>query len=525
MSWCGQNGVDTNPANSERLSKYTKKCEIWISNIDTVQRKAYYIPMKKKIVGRTKEYARLDKCMREEIAQLILVYGRRRVGKTFLINQYFGKSFCFKLTGAYNKPKAEQLQAFVNELNRRSHGKATPPSSWAEAFEMLREYIDNQKSDEKCVVFFDEMPWLDTHKSGFLSAFEYFWNDYGSSVDNLVFIVCGSATSWLVDNIEHNKGGLFNRQTCKLFLEPFSLAETEEYLLSKGIHWSRYDITECYMIMGGIPYYLSLLDKEMSYLQNIDYLFFRKKAELWDEFDHLYNTLFTQGENYISVVHELSKTKNGLTREDISKKTGLALNGVLSKIIKNLVDSGFVRENQFFGKKKKDTLYQLADYYSSFYFHYIRDNKGRDERYWSNTLDDPKRKSWAGNMFEQVCKDHIGQIKQKMGIQGILSNESSWFIKGDKELGTKGTQIDMIIDRRDRVINLCEMKFSLSEFSIEKEYDEKLRKRIEIFRKNTGTKKAVQIVFVTSYGVESNSYSGIVQKQVTLDDLFEPLRL
>ena len=193
----------------------------------------------------------------------------------------------------------------------------------------------------------------------------------------------------------------------------------------------------------------------------------------------------------------------------------------MSKIIKNLVDSGFVRENPFFGKKKKDTLYQLADYYSSFYFNYIRDNKGRDEHYWSNTLDAPARKTWAGNMFEQVCKDHISQIKQKIGILGILSTESSWFVKADKKLGTAGTQIDLIIDRRDRVINLCEMKFSLSEYAIDKDYDEKLRKRIEIFRKNSKTKKAVQIVFVTTYGVESNQYSGIVQKQVTLDDLFK----
>ena len=477
--------------------------------------------MKKKIIGRTREYTRLDKCMREDIAQLVLVYGRRRVGKTFLINQYFGNTFAFKLTGAYNKPKTDQLEAFINELNRKTHKKMPAPKNWMEAFELLREYIESLDPEKKCVVFFDEMPWLDTHRSGFLSAFEYFWNDFGSSVDNLVFIVCGSATSWLVDNIEHNKGGLFNRQTCKLFLEPFSLCETEEYLINKGIHWSRYDITECYMIMGGIPYYLSLLDKELSYLQNIDYLFFRKKAELWDEFGHLYNTLFSQGENYISVVYELSKTKNGLTREDISKKTGIALNGVLSKIIKNLVDSGFVRENQFFGKKKKDTLYQLADYYSSFYFNYIGDNKGRDEHYWSNTLDAPARKTWAGNMFEQVCKDHIGQIKQKIGILGILSNESMWFVKPDKKLGTAGTQIDLIIDRRDRVINLCEMKFSLSEFTIDKDYDEKLRKRIETFRKKTGTRKAIQIIFVVTYGVEANPYSGIVQKQVVLDDLFK----
>ena len=476
--------------------------------------------MKKKIIGRAREYARLDKCMHENVAQLVLVYGRRRVGKTFLINQYFGNTFSFKLTGAYDKPKVDQLLAFANELNRKTHRKVSAPTSWTEAFELLREYIGSLDPEKKCIVFFDEMPWLDTHRSGFLSAFEYFWNDYGASVDNLFFIVCGSATSWLVDNIEHNKGGLFNRQTCKLFLEPFTLCETEEYLISKGIHWSRYDITECYMIMGGIPYYLSLLDKDMSYLQNIDYLFFRKKAEPWDEFDHLYNTLFTQGGNYISVVYELSKKKDGLTREDISRETGLAPNGVLSKIIKNLVDSGFVRENQFFGKKKKDTLYQLADYYSSFYFHYIRDNKGRDEHFWSNTLDFPARKTWAGNMFEQVCKDHIKQIKQKIGILGVLSEESIWFIKANKKKGTSGTQIDMIIDRRDRVIDLCEMKFSLSEYTIDKEYDAALRGRIETFRKNTGTKKAVQIVFITTYGVEANQYSGIVQKQVTLDDLF-----
>lgn len=477
--------------------------------------------MKKKIIGRKKEYARLDKCMLEETAQLVLVYGRRRVGKTFLINQYFENTFSFKLTGAYNKPKTNQLHAFISEYNRKTHNKLKAPSTWTQAFEMLREYIENQDFDKKCVIFFDEMPWLDTHKSGFLSAFEYFWNDYGSAVDNLVFIVCGSATSWLVDNIEHNKGGLFNRQTCKLFLEPFSLYETEQYLINKGIHWSRYDIAECYMIMGGIPYYLSLLDKDMSYLQNIDYLFFRKKAELWDEFEHLYNTLFTQSDNYISVVSELSEKKNGLTREEISKETGLAYNGVLSKIIKNLVDAGFVRENRFFGNKKKDTLYQLADYYSSFYFHYIRDNKGRDEQFWSNTLDVPARKTWAGNMFEQVCKDHTPQIRRSLGISGVLSEISTWSTKGDKDLGISGAQIDMLIDRRDRVITLCEMKFSVNDYIIDKEYYDRLRNKVEAFRQQTKTRKALQIVFVTTYGVKQNAYSGIVQGQVTLDDLFE----
>lgn len=476
--------------------------------------------MKKKIIGRKIEYKRLDKCMREDTAQLVVIYGRRRVGKTFLINQYFKNEFDFKLTGIYNKPKVDQLHSFVTELNRKSRRKASEPSNWTEAFELLRLYIDSIKSKEKIVVFFDEMPWMDTHKSGFLSAFEYFWNDYGSSIDNLVFIVCGSATAWLVDNIEHNNGGLFNRQTCKLYIEPFTLCETEEYLVNKGISWTRYDIVECYMIMGGIPYYLSLIDREKSYLQNIDYIFFRKKAELWDEFDHLYNTLFSRGDNYISVVKELSKKKTGLTRGEIAEKTGIALSGVLTKIIKNLVDSGFVRENQFYGKKKKDMLYQLADYYTCFYFHFIYGNVGLDEHYWSNTLDSQSRKVWSGLTFEQVCKDHIKQIKHKLGISGVLSEQFSWFTKGDKNLGISGAQIDLLIERRDRVINLCEIKYYGNEYIIDKDDDYKIRNRMETFRRFTDTKKAIQVVYITTYGVKTNMYSGIIQKQITLDDLF-----
>ena len=258
--------------------------------------------MNKILIGRKEEYRRLDKCMREATSQLVIVYGRRRVGKTFLINQYFKDTYAFKLTGSFNEPKSAQLESFAEELYRRTGVAKKTPRSWRQAFSELRDYIESWNKTEKCVVFFDEMPWLDTNKSSFLKAFEFFWNDFGSAKNNLVFIVCGSATSWLVDNIEHNKGGLFNRQSCKLFLNPFTLHETEEYLISKDFVWSKYDIAECYMIMGGIPYYLSLLDSSLSYSQNIDNLFFKKRAELWDEFDHLYNTLFKTSENYIKIV-------------------------------------------------------------------------------------------------------------------------------------------------------------------------------------------------------------------------------
>ena len=478
--------------------------------------------MKNRIVGRHTEISRLDRCMDSSSAQLIVVYGRRRVGKTFLINEYFDNSFAFKITGAYKKSKRFQLESFHEELMRKSGKDCDIPADWREAFRQLREYLESLPSDHKQVIFFDEMPWLDTFHSDFLPVFEWFWNDWASTQSNLVFIVCGSATSWMIDNITDNKGGLFNRQSCRIYLEPFTLYETEQLLQKKEIFWSRYEIAECYMIMGGIPYYLNLLNRDLSYTQNIDNLFFRKHGELWDEFDRLYSTLFSNSENYIKVTEALSRKASGLTRNEIAHHCKLPPNGALTKILSNLVSSGFVRVSNIYGNKKKDARFQLADYYTEFYFRYIKDHYGKDEYYWSNALDIPARRAWAGLTFEQLCKDHIAEIKRKLGISGVLSQESVWHTNGDPDLGIPGAQIDLLIERRDRVINLCEMKFSINEYILDKEYDQVLRNKLEAFRRMTGTKKSLQITMITTYGVKNNKYSNMIQSQVILDDLFQP---
>lgn len=476
--------------------------------------------MKANLIGRKEECERLDDCMDERTAQLVIVYGRRRVGKTFLINEYFEGNFSFKLTGSFDQPREIQLRNFIDEYNRKTGERMAPPKDWIEAFGCLRDYLERSKGKGKQIVFFDEMPWLDTRKSGFLPAFEWFWNDWGSAQNNLVFIICGSATAWMVDKIANNKGGLFNRQTCRLFLEPFNLFETEDFLMSKDIHWSRYEIAECYMILGGIPYYLNLLRSRESYTQNIDRLFFQNRGELRDEFDHLYQTLFSNSESYIKVVEALSHKNSGLERLEIAEKTGIPANGALTTILNNLVNSGFVRISEFYGRKKKNALYQLADYYTVFYFRFVKDFYGRDEHYWSHTIDNPARRAWEGLSFEQLCKDHIPQIKHKLGIAGVLSEESVWYIHGNEEEGITGAQIDLLIDRRDQVINLCEMKFSINEFVIDKKYDAVLRNKLDSFRRTTGTRKSLQITMITTYGVKRNKYSGLVQSQITLDDLF-----
>lgn len=471
------------------------------------------------LIGREKEIERLNRALTEKEAQLIIVYGRRRVGKTFLINEFFNESFAFHFTGSENQTNREQLKNYSLELNAQSNRTYGIPNDWTEAFFNLRDYLESLDTEKKQVVFLDELPWMDRQRSGFLPAFEYFWNSWGALRKNLILVVCGSSTSWMIEKIDENKGGLFNRQTCRLYLEPFDLMQTEAYLNSRNIYWSRYDIVLVYMIMGGIPFYLRLLNSEYSLNENIDHIFFEKGAELRDEFIHLYNMLFSNSHQYIKIVEALSKKRKGLSREEIIKATNLPANGVLTKMLSNLEKSGFIRINDMYGHKKKDKIYQLSDYYSIFYFKYIKDNFGKDEHFWSNTNDNPSRRAWEGLTFEQICKDHVNQIKKKLGISGVLTEISSWTKQGNAD--EEGAQIDMLIDRRDRVINLCEIKFSALPYEIDKGCDASLKKKVSIFREDSKTNKTIIVTMITTYGIKKNKYSNYVGKEVSMDDLFE----
>ena len=471
-----------------------------------------------KIIGRKEEIRKLESCYASDEAKLVIVYGRRRVGKTYLISQTFKDRFTLRLTGAYNQPKMSQLENFADELRRVWKSDLDTPESWKSAFSLLRAYIESIDSGKRVLIFIDEIPWFDTHKSGFLPAFEYFWNSWGATRDNLMLIACGSATAWMTENFADNPGGLFNRHAMRIYLRPFTLHETEEYLQHAGFDWGRYDIAECYMVMGGIPFYLSQLDPYLTYTANIDALFFNDKTGLWDEFTHLYRTLFRNSENYVKVVEVLASKKSGMTRSEIAEAAKLCNNGDLSRILKNLCDSDFVTTYNFFGKLKKDVIYQLCDNFTLFYYHFIKDYHGRDRQYWTHTIDNPARKAWAGNAFELLCKSHIAEIKKALGISGILSEESIWFSKGDSN--SRGAQIDLLIDRRDRVINVCEIKFSINPYIIDKEYELQLRNKLGVFRSCTNTTKALQLTMITTFGVKKNVHSGIVQSQVSLDDLF-----
>jgi hypothetical protein len=427
----------------------------------------------------------------------------------------FENEFVFSLTGLANADTKEQLVNFALSLNRVAEKQNKIPQNWLYAFEQLISRVQNSHKQRK-VIFIDEVSWLDTPRSGFLTALEHFWNGWACNRSDIMLIVCGSATSWIMNKLIHNHGGLHNRLTANIYLQPFTLHETELYLQSLNCDFSRYDIAECYMIMGGIPYYLSKIDKEFSVAQNVDNMFFAENAELKYEFQDLYASLFKNYADYIKIVESLSTKAKGLTRQEIEKITGLSSGGRLTATLKNLEYCGFIRSYNAFGKKKYEQLYQLLDAYTLLYFKYLAKNSNNDTAFWTNSLNTQHHYSWAGYAFEILALQHIIEIKQALGISGIQSSVSTWH----SENSAPAAQIDLLIDRKDGIINICEIKFSIKEFTIDKDYEANLRNKIYTFKEETKTRKAVHLLLLTTYGLVKNKYSGIAQKEITLNDLF-----
>ena len=469
------------------------------------------------MIGRIDEQRRLREAFESEYSEFVAVYGRRRVGKTFLVREQFHNKFTFQHTGLARKSTREQLQSFQLSLRRQGYTKAPLPGNWIEAFDMLKDLIEWSK-DRRKVVFIDEMPWMDAPRSSFLPALENFWNSFASARKDVVLIACGSATSWIVRKLLKNKRGLHNRITYRIHLQPFTLNECEQYAKQRKLGMSRLQLMEGYMALGGIPYYWSLLDKSKSLAQNIDRLFFSKDGELKGEYYELYASLFNHPEKYVAVIETLGKKRSGLSREEIIKEGKLESNGKLSEILEDLENCGFIRKYNMIGMKSKGALYQLIDCYTLFYFRFIQNNNSNDEHFWSKSIGTGEYNSWCGLAFERLCLLHSRQIKTKLGISGIISSEYAWWT--DQKDGKRGAQIDLLIDRNDGVINLCEMKYTKVPFQIDANYEANLLNKRARFIEATQTRKAVHITMVSSQGLERNAYADEIQSEVSGGDLF-----
>lgn len=475
------------------------------------------------IIGREYEQHILEQICKDTQARLVAVYGRRRVGKTYLIKQFFQEQFDFYFTGSFEMSSQLQLALFAKALMKHSGVPCSIPKNWFEAFEQLQAYLE-QSGKQQLIVFLDELPWMETPKSNFLKAFSYFWNSWASTRNGLKLIVCGSATTWMLDKIIGDKGGLYGRVSRAIYLAPFNLHEVEQFLLQcKGIVWSRYQILEAYMIMGGIPYYLDMLDKDVPFVQNIDNLFFHNGAPLRAEYGFLYRSLFKSSTIYYQIVEVIAKKIKGVTLKEIKEAVPGLDGGTLSTALNNLCKCDFVRRYSAFGKKERDSIYQLTDLFSLYYLRFIKNRSGQDEHLWSN-IQESKRNAWAGYAFEQVCLHHIEQIRSKLSIKGVLTDICTWSSPRqiDKD-GTEwpGTQIDLLLSRGDHIIDICEMKYSKDLYNITGDYSQHLRERAATFVHFTKTKAAIHTILVTTFGLKPNKYSGDIYTTVTAEDLFK----
>jgi hypothetical protein len=474
------------------------------------------------LIGRKKEQETLLALLHSPEPEMVAIVGRRRVGKTFLIRTVYENRIDFELTGIQNATQEKQLQHFHTQLKIQFGRKAPKklPTDWMDAFWQLISILDKLKKTEKAVIFLDELSWLATPKSGFLEALGFFWNSWASK-RNIVVVICGSAASWMIQKVIYDKGGLHNRITKRIDLQPFTLYETELYLKSRKVSADRYQILQLYMAMGGIPHYLKEVAAGKSAIQNIDAMCFSQGALLNDEFSKLYPALFEHADNHIAIVRALSQKWKGMSRVEIVASTKLPDGGGLTNTIEDLVSCGFVSAYYPFGKKKKDMLYRLTDEYSLFYLHFIENQRIQEDNIWQHLSQTQTWKSWSGYAFESICLKHLGQLKKALGISGIYAEASSYFHKGTQT--EQGIQIDLVLDRKDHTINLFEMKFYTDKWRLNKSEATELREKVNLFKLLSKTKKQVFLTLVTTFGIKTNEYSlGLIDNDIDMDVLFEP---
>ena len=483
--------------------------------------------MEKFFIGREKEQQQLKDYINSDQSEFIAVYGRRRVGKTFLIQRVIGNDYAFYVAGMNNVSLRIQLSNFMQGI-RKKCPEVRPVKTWLDAFIALETYLESLPEGRK-IIFIDEMPWMDTPRSNFISGLEHFWNSWASWRSDIKLIVCGSATSWIINNLIKNRGGLHNRVTHKIPLKPFTLKECQQYFTARGFRLSTKQIAECYMVLGGVPFYLSKMNKGESVAQNIDRLLFAEDGELRDEFQSLYNSLYKNATNHIKIVTVLAAKGKGLTRGDIVKQTRLASNGKLTLMLEELESCGFIRSYEPFsakpsrtrnrvssGYQSPDTLYQLVDHFTLFHFQIMKKAVAHDPNYWSNSQNSQTYSVWSGLSFEMLCLNHAEQIKMALGISGITSNVFSWFGKGEE----RKAQIDMLIDRADKTINVCEMKFYNHPYAMTAKDEEDIERKVSSFIEATKTDKNVIVTMITAKGIEQNEHSACIQKELTLEQLY-----
>ena len=475
--------------------------------------------IQREIVGRVYERSILDQSLNSPNAELIAVYGRRRVGKTYLVREHYHASLCFEASGLHNEPLARQLANFAMQIRHwfPDFPLATFPNSWLEAFDLLRSIIERlPKRKQKRVLFLDEFPWFATPKSGFLAAFENFWNIFASRRNDIVVVLCGSAAAWMIRQVVQSRGGLHNRVTRRIQLYPFQLNETQTYLKRRKVHLEPMQIATLYMALGGVPHYLNLVEPGRSAAQILEQVCLREAAPLQGEYEQLFGSLFTNHTLHEAIMMALARSQSGLVRNELLQNANLESGGSATQALNELIASGFVMEQLPFDRKERDRIFRIADEFSYFYWSWMANN--RVDQTWASLASNRRFMSWCGYAFESLCLKHIRPIKRKLGIEAVETRAFGWRYQPQAS-DEQGAQIDLVLQRADYCTHLCEMKFSFEPYKITKAYSKELMQKEAVYRARTNTRHTLFLTMITASGLAQNTYSPLIPCQVGLEDL------
>jgi AAA+ ATPase superfamily predicted ATPase len=459
-----------------------------------------------KIIGRKDEVKLLRTIEESKFSEFVAIYGRRRIGKTYLVdNLYEDKLISF--TGSYGMNDSYHLAEFSKILKYKGD-----INDWSDAFNMI-EFLVSNSDKKKKIIFFDEIAWIDEKEHNFLVNLERFWNTFASKRDDIILIVCASATSWMFEHILNNYGGLYNRVTRRIHLKPFDLVEAKQYCDFIGLNLSNQDIIDAYMIFGGIPYYFYNLQKGYSINQNINALFFKSNSSLKNEYEILFSSLFRLPGNYIKIMDLLSQKNRGLTREELAKQLNVSNGGELTKRLEELDACSFISKYPFYGKKIKGSLYKATDNFVVFYNKMIKSNVQYSEDFWIKEFRSPMVNTFRGYAFERVCLLHTNKIKELLKISAMNTRE--YYFRNE------GCQIDLIIDRPDKCINICEIKYSDGDYELSKDEFQKIENRVDNFKKENVSKRSYLRTLITNMGFKNSDLNNRIDNKIVLEDIFE----
>jgi len=473
-------------------------------------------------IGRKEELVLLEEEFNAPFSSFVAVYGRRRIGKTELINHFLAdKPITFSVTGAYDVKLKSHLENFSNKLSLAFGCEEQMFKSWDKAFQALQREIEQLKlpSKSKISVFIDELPWLAEMKdNGFKGALSLFWNDFASKRDDIFLVVCGSATSWIIKHIIDDHGSLANRITAQIHLEVFSLKETKAFLEEQGHKGlSSKTIMDYYMVFGGVAHYLKLLKPKLSFVQNIQRLFFEKNGLLRTEYNRLFRTLFKNHKTHELIVEHLVASWSGETLNELGKKRGLSKGGVLSEALKELELSNLITRKHKYKQLKREVIYRVSDSFIYFFNRWVKKSAQVDflgnKNYFQNIYKSQSFKSWSGYAFENVCHLHIVEIKKALGIEGVNTQSYYW--------QNEHAQIDILLERADDIVNIIECKYYNEAFTIDKKYAKVLENKELEFQKTTAYQGSIQLVMLSSQGLKENVHSReLVSHDLNIDLFF-----